>query len=212
MLPIHPVELLLEADETRPAIYIQRSAKRKKTVQLKLCETLPNRSAGHSSNLPADSGPYLLLLTPARYDAAKNIATILRLADRVLAKGKFSSTLDNSELARRAVGLVDKYLPEITTDFTITWVTNQHKRWGSCSAGSRQIRISAQLAQMPDWVVDYVVIHELAHLLQPNHSAAFHQLVSRYPDAQKASGFLLGWQHASNAKNTPKTADETDNS
>jgi predicted metal-dependent hydrolase len=46
---------------------------------------------------------------------------------------------------------------------------------------------------MPDWVVDYVLVHELAHLDEPTHSAAFWGLVDRYPETEKAKGFLEGF-------------------
>jgi predicted metal-dependent hydrolase len=49
---------------------------------------------------------------------------------------------------------------------------------------------------MPEWVVDYVLLHELAHLLEPNHSKRFWALVDPFPHTVRAKGFLEGvsWQ------------------
>ena len=53
------------------------------------------------------------------------------------------------------------------------------------------MRLSSALARFPDWVVDYVIVHELAHLEQPNHTPEFWRLVERYPKAERARGYLL---------------------
>ena len=75
-------------------------------------------------------------------------------------------------------------------------MTNQGRRWGSCTPATRTIRLSHRLQGMPPYVVDYVLVHELAHLIEPNHSPRFWALVEAYPDAVKAQGFLEGvsWQ------------------
>lgn len=52
--------------------------------------------------------------------------------------------------------------------------------------------MSDRLREMPDWVVDYVLVHELAHLLEPNHSPRFWAWVDRYPRAERAKGYLEG--------------------
>jgi hypothetical protein len=74
---------------------------------------------------------------------------------------------------------------------SVRWVSNQHSLWGSCSIDGREIRVSDRLAAFPAWVVDYVLVHELAHLAVANHSKRFWALVNRYPKAERARGFLM---------------------
>lgn len=74
---------------------------------------------------------------------------------------------------------------------SIKYVTNQNSRFGSCNYRSKTIRISNRLASMPVWVRDYVIVHEMAHILEPNHGKSFYNLVSVYPRAERSRGFLL---------------------
>ena len=74
---------------------------------------------------------------------------------------------------------------------SIRYVTNQNKRFGSCTPSHGTIRISHRVSEMPAWVRDYVLVHELAHLVEPNHSRAFWDLVNRYPKTERARGYLI---------------------
>jgi hypothetical protein len=76
---------------------------------------------------------------------------------------------------------------------SIRWATNQTKRWGSCTLATREVRISSRLRVAPNWVLDAVIVHELAHLLEPNHSARFRELESRFPRKHDADVFLEGY-------------------
>ncbi|MEY2565706.1 MAG: hypothetical protein QOE35_235 [Actinomycetota bacterium] len=97
---------------------------------------------------------------------------------------------DEEDLVTRAEGLADRYgLPRPTS---IRWVGNQMRRWGSCTPVDGSIRISDRLARYPAWVLDYVIVHELAHLVVPGHGKAFRAIVDRYPKAERARGFLMG--------------------
>jgi predicted metal-dependent hydrolase len=69
-------------------------------------------------------------------------------------------------------------------------------RWGSCTPGDRTIRLSARLQGMPPWVIDYVLVHELAHLLESGHDQRFWAWVNRFPKAEQAKGYLQGWSAA----------------
>ena len=70
-------------------------------------------------------------------------------------------------------------------------VDNQAWRWGSCTPSDGAVRISSRLAREPGWVLDYVIVHELAHLLVASHGQAFWALVNRYPRTERARGFLM---------------------
>lgn len=93
------------------------------------------------------------------------------------------------DLEARARSLAKQYgLPEPSS---ITWSTRQGQRWGSCTPSTGAIRITNRMSAFPLWVIDHVVLHELAHLVEPNHSPRFHSLIADFPHAEKAEGFLL---------------------
>jgi Protein of unknown function DUF45 len=95
-------------------------------------------------------------------------------------------------LFQRARELAVRYLDGRVTPKSVRWVGNQHTRWGSCTPEDGTIRLSVQLRGMPAWVVDYVLVHELSHLLEPGHGPAFWKLVNRYPKTERARGYLEG--------------------
>lgn len=143
----------------------------------------------------------LVALVPARMSASEEQALIPPLVERFLRKeARRSLPQGEDELTVRARRLHDAYLagrtPAPLPPFTIRWVDNQRRRWGSCTAADGTIRLSSRLRTMPAWVADYVILHELAHLFEPNHSRAFHALLAGYPHLERAKAFLHGYQHA----------------
>lgn len=96
---------------------------------------------------------------------------------------------------------------------SITWSARQNKRWGSCTPSTGAVRISHRLSDYPGWVLDYVIVHELAHLVHPDHSTAFHELVGRFARAERAEGFLsavsLGHAGTLSGLTANDTCDET---
>jgi predicted metal-dependent hydrolase len=92
------------------------------------------------------------------------------------------------DLAERAAALARRY--RLPAPSSIRWVGNQGSRWGSCTPATGEVRISDRLAGAPRYVLDYVVVHELAHLVHGDHSAAFKALENRYPRAERARGYL----------------------
>ncbi len=122
---------------------------------------------------------------PAGIDAEELDRHIANLVDRL--ERRFRT--DGVDLEDRAAALARRYrLPSPTE---VRWADNQQHRWGSCTPSTGVIRISSRLAAWPPWVLDYVLVHELAHLVEANHSSAFHALVDRYPKAERARGFLI---------------------
>ena len=93
------------------------------------------------------------------------------------------------DLHDRAKTLAGKF--GLASPTSTRWVDNQLYRWGSCTPGDGTIRISSRLAKEPLWVLDYVLVHELAHLHVSGHGKAFWEIVNRYPLAERARGFLM---------------------
>ena len=118
----------------------------------------------------------------SKQDEATYVASLVERLEK-----RFRS--EHVDVDARARVLARRYdLPQPTS---VVWSDRQQARWGSCSTHSGAIRVSRRLADWPDWVLDYVLVHELAHLVEANHSPAFHALVDRYPKAERARGFLI---------------------
>ena len=96
---------------------------------------------------------------------------------------------DRIDLAVRSATLAARY--RLPTAGNIRWADDMTTRWGSCTIETGHIRVSSRLAGFPDWVVDYVIVHELAHLAVPGHGPDFWKLVHRYPKAERAIGYLI---------------------
>ena len=92
----------------------------------------------------------------------------------------------------RSGTLSQQYLDGRARPTSVRWVANMTTRWGSCTTTTGEIRLSDRLQPMPAWVVDYVLLHELAHLIEPDHSPRFWQWVDRFPRAERAKGYLEG--------------------
>lgn len=141
----------------------------------------------------------------ARFDSARNVLVvrapatlgddelrpIIHKLKRRLEKRREKEALDDADLHRRAQQLNRQYFEGKLAWQSIKWVTNQNTRFGSCTPGAGVIRISHRLARMPAFVLDYVVMHELAHLVEANHGPAFWKLVNRYPKTERARGYLM---------------------
>jgi predicted metal-dependent hydrolase len=96
---------------------------------------------------------------------------------------------DRVDLVERASTLARRHdLPHARE---IRWADNMLNRWGSCTPSTGVIRISSRLAKFPDWVLHYVIVHELAHLEIGAHSEEFWRLVHRYPKSERAIGYLI---------------------
>jgi len=137
-------------------------------------------------------GGRIIVSLPAHLSGAAREKTIAWLVDRLVAKHPLRSAIGDAELMTRAVALSDRYRIGARPT-SVRWVTNQAARWGSCSFHSGEIRLSHRLRAAPEWVLDAVLVHELAHLVHPNHSPAFHQLANGYSRHHEAGLFLAGY-------------------
>ncbi len=153
--------------DTAMPVEVIRSARRRKTVQARLVDGV------------------LRVHVPAHLSAAEEERWVEELRSRVMRK----RTAAGIDLRARAVGLARRHgLPEPAE---IDWSDRQQSRWGSCSVESGRIRLSSRLAACPGWVLDYVIVHELAHLVVPGHGPKFWGLVNRYPKTERARGYLI---------------------
>jgi predicted metal-dependent hydrolase len=160
----------------KPVVEVRRSQRRRRTVSA------------------YREGERVVVLIPDRFSRAEETEWVARMLARLAAREERVQRTD-SELLSRARRLTSRYLPDHASRVapaSVRWVTNQNGRWGSCTPDDGTIRISHRIQEMPDWVIDYVLLHELAHLVVPSHSADFWELVNRYPKSERARGFLEG--------------------
>ncbi|HEX2645681.1 MAG TPA: M48 family metallopeptidase [Candidatus Dormibacteraeota bacterium] len=105
---------------------------------------------------------------------------------------------DDERLAQRAARLNERHFGGALLWTSIRYADMDHQ-WGSCTFTGGAIRIARRAAALPDWVLDYLVVHELAHLLHSDHGPEFHALVERYPLTERAKGYLLALDAMSTA-------------
>jgi hypothetical protein len=141
-------------------------------------------------------GDRIVVLVPASMPTRERQRVAEELASRLLRRHQGQGRADDEALTRRARDLSARYLEGKAAPAEVRWVSNQEKsRWGSCTTVTGTLRISARLQGAPGWVLDYVLVHELAHLLEPSHGPAFKSLVSRYPRSGEAAIWLAGYGH-----------------
>ena len=148
-------------------VEVRRSQRRRKTVQARMVDGV------------------LQVAIPDRMSAAEEAHWV------EVMQAKFSRSRDAAaiDLAARAANLAADH--GLTEPNEILWSERQKTLWGSCTPADGRVRISTRVAAFPDWVIDYVIVHELAHLQIADHGPAFWDIVARYPLAERARGYLL---------------------
>ena len=136
-------------------------------------------------------GGRTIVLIPARFSADEEHAWVDAMIRRLAAGDKRRRPSDE-QLLRRSADLSRRFLGGLAKPVSSAWATNQNSRWGSCTPADGTIRISARVKGMPSWVLDYVILHELTHLLQPGHGSEFWSLLESYPRTERARGYLEG--------------------
>jgi predicted metal-dependent hydrolase len=156
-----------EMDAGQLNVEVVRSARRRKTVQA------------------WEVGGVLRVAIPARMSLAEEQHWVSEMTRRF--ERRRSS--DHIDLRARVAALARRY--ELPHPLSVEWTDRQRSLWGSCTPALRSIRLSSRLAREPGWVLDYVIVHELAHLTEATHGEAFWALVNRYPRTERARGWLM---------------------
>ncbi|WP_075014470.1 M48 metallopeptidase family protein [Geodermatophilus obscurus] len=161
-------------------IEVRRSSRRRRTVTA-------YRESGRT-----------VVLIPAAFTPAEERRWVAQMVAKLQTRDerRRRSMGGDEELMARARALSAAHLDGAAQPASVRWVDNQQRRWGSCTPADGSIRLSSRLRSMPAYVVDYVLVHELAHLLEAQHDARFWALVARYPRAERARGFLEGVESA----------------
>ena len=154
-------------------VEIRRSTRRKRTVRA------------------YREGDKTIVLMPANLSKAEEERHVRSLVERLDRREQRVRPSDD-DLQARAAQLSITWLEGRAVPLSVRWVSNQNSRWGSCTSADRSIRLSDRLKGMPEWVIDYVLLHELAHLIEANHGKRFHALLADFPHTERAKGFLEG--------------------
>lgn len=158
-----PVEAGLDRG---PAVEVIRSHRRRKTVSAREVEGV------------------IRISIPSWMSAAEEAEWVEKMSGRLARK----SATEAIDLHRRALALSRRL--DLPMPRTIRWVDNQSYRWGSCTPADGSIRLSSRLAAFPFWVIDAVIVHEMAHLVELGHTPRFWEMADRYHLAERAKGFL----------------------
>ncbi len=167
-------------------VTVVRSPNRRKTAQARLIDG------------------QLVLRIPARSSKAEE-ARLVELFRNRFERSAAGAAIDLAARARRLARAHDLPVPS-----EIRFSSNQAHRWGSCTPSTGVIRITERLAAQPTWVLDYVIVHELAHLVERRHDARFAALVARYPRAERAEGYLLALAGMTDPAADPMDDEPTD--
>lgn len=155
-------------------VLVRRSARRRRTVQ-----------AGRRDGA-------IVIAIPASFSRRQEQEWVGRMLADIERREQCSPARGDEGLTRLATDLNRRHFGGRAEPASIRWTSRQNSRWGSCTPSDRTIRISDRVRPFPEWVLRSVVVHELAHLLEPGHGPAFRELVERYPRTQRAEGFLHG--------------------
>ena len=142
---------------------------------------------------------------PARLSKRQEIELIPEMIAMVL-KREAKARKGDEQLLQIALKLLEEYLPDFYERPTsITW-RNMNERWGSCTTVDGTIRISERLINAPDYVLNYIIFHELIHLRVHAHDESFYQYLNRYSDQDRAEAFLEGYENGVQAGNLTPAA------
>lgn len=159
-------------------IEVIRSPRRQRTVQARIV------------------GEKVVVRIPARMTVAEEEKAVADIVAKLRRKTTSTRTSDE-DLLERAAQLNRELLDARATARSIRWVANQNTRWGSCTTSSGDIRITDRLRNVPDYVLDAVLVHELVHTFIPGHGPDFWEWADRAHKAERAKGYLEAYQRFS---------------
>lgn len=170
----------MRQEPSQPSIetVVERSGRRKRTISWRV-QNRPDRVV-------------VEILIPATLTRQQEDEWRRHVETKVRERLSRQQRRSDEDLLARAKALARRYLREDLPVRSASWSARQERRWGSCTPDVGAIRLSTRLRRCPEWVIDYVLVHEMAHLKAANHSPEFWSLVSRYPLAERARGFLMG--------------------
>lgn len=177
------------APSAAPEVEVRRSTRRRRTVSA------------------YRDGERVIVLVPARLSRSEERRWVERMVDR-LEQSEARRRPSDADLQARAAALSVRYLGSRAVPASVQWSATQQHRWGSCTPGDGTIRLSERAKGLPTWVLDYLVLHELAHLLEPSHGPGFWALLDTYPRTERARGFLEGLDHANRTTGPAAVADD----
>jgi predicted metal-dependent hydrolase len=154
-------------------VKVIRSPDRKKTIQAKMV------------------GDTLVVHLPLGMHREEERKIIEKMKDKIEKKKQKKQLNKDDFLKTRFNEMNRTYFQGTLTVNSIEFVTNQERVNGSCTPNNCTIRLSHKLLDMPKWVLDYVIMHEMTHLVHPNHSKAFWTKVGEYKYTERARGFLM---------------------
>lgn len=155
------------------AVKILRSKKRRRSVSARMVKDI------------------LIVRAPENIPETRLQEVIAGLKARIERRRLKEELNKNENLASRAEKLNKRFFENKLQVNSIEYVTGQRSKFGCCNFRTGSIRISHRISGMPQWVRDYVIIHELAHLVTPDHSRVFWDIVNRYKLAERAKGYLI---------------------
>jgi len=154
-------------------VEVRRSKKRRKTIEA------------------YRKGDTIIVAIPARMSRREEERVVAEMVSKL---SKDDLRLTSTELMSRALELNSLYLGGKATPLTVEWSSRMERIWGSCTIEERAIRLSNRLDDAPRYALDYILLHELVHLLVAGHGSDFKALLSVYPQLERAEGYLEGRQ------------------
>lgn len=154
-------------------VEVRRSSKRRKTIEA------------------YRKGDTIIVAIPARMSKREEERVVAEMVSKL---GKDDLRLTSTELMARALELNSLYLGNKATPITVEWSSRMERIWGSCTIEERAIRLSNRLDDAPRYALDYILLHELVHLIVAGHGPDFKALLAGYPQLERAEGYLEGRQ------------------